>query len=247
MLLVVAVLGIDIMEDSIRKTGYRKPQHEDIFKETFEEFAPVEGQDLDDLEVEPEQVEDSETFTVDKFREQQIPDSDEDTFDMGRIRERGWKSEEISFEDNDGVEFSQESTSLQEKMEKIETINDKLAQKGINRRYVLGEVDAPKNASVFEDGIGKYFYEVSTNLRPSDVSKVVEEDSWFELSSDGRKLATIKLLKKNYPWLIHEAKSDTEVDNLLERALVSEVDELETEDVFTMEKIEQIKSLLTNR
>lgn len=235
------------MSDRIRRVGYRGTQYEDIFDEVSKDFAPVEGGDVTDTEIEYEEVEESETFVLDKFREEVVKPQDEDEFELGSIRERGWRAEEIDLDSNEGVEFAKGSTDLQTRMEKYSEINQQLDDKGINRRYIVGDVHAPSSAHVFEDSIGKYYYAMDHSLRPSTVTKVVNEDSWFEIPRERRTKATVLLLGKAYPWHTHEAKTERAVESLLERALITETDELETEDVFSKERVQEVKEVLLDR
>lgn len=234
------------MADRIRQVGYSGTRHPEIFKEMQEEFSPIEVGDPNDTDVEPQQVEeaDDSSFVVERFRED-VPEQ-EDDFELG-LRERAWKTEEIDMSDNVGMEFAEGTSTLTEKVNQIERVNERLEKRGVNRRYVLGVTDAPDSAHVYEDRVGKYYYEIEEKLRPSDVTSVIEEESWFNLSQKGRVLATVLLLSKRYPWVFDDAKSETAADSLLERALITEVDELENEDVFSLEKVQEVKEFLLNR
>lgn len=235
------------MDDSIRRRAYSSPRHPDVFEEVFDEAEDIEAKDVTSIEYDSVEVEESEPNEAirAKFSEP-VPDV-EDDFELGHIREKGMSREEISFEGNEGVEFSQSSDSVVSRAKKLEKVNDQLKGEGIRRRYVLTKSDAPEGAFVHEDSIGKYFYEAPFSLRPSDVSKVVEEDSWFNLSSEGRVLATVMLLDKSYPWALEDAKSERAVDKLLERVLTLEVDDLESEDVYSMDMKSELVALLSDR
>jgi len=236
------------MEDRIRRTAYSQPQNSEVFEKLFENFSPVKPHDPDTLEVEEPEIEEAELsdeFLPNQFKEDIV--EPEDNFELGRIRERGFVQEGIDFEGNVGVEFAQSSSGLKEKVEMIEGVNQKMEANNIRRRYVLGEVDIPEGAAMYEDGIGKYYYMVDKKLRPSDVPSMVKEDSWFELDDDGRKFGTILLLSKFYPWVLTDATTEDSISKFLNRVLVSEFDELENEDVFSKDMIEGIGSFLLNR
>ena len=235
------------MSDRIRKRAYSAPKHRDMFEEIFEKGVGFDTEDPSDIEIEYSEVEEPEHSEVVRSQfDESVPEQDDD-FELTSIREKAYRPSEVSFEGNEGVEFGRSTESLTEKAKRLEKVNEQLEEEGIRRRYVMAETDAPDRAFVHEDSIGKYFYETPVSLRPSDVTKVVSEDSWFNIPENRRTLSTIVLLGKSYPWLVEDSKSDSAVDSLVELTLTSEIDDLESEDVFSKHRIDEVARLLKNR
>ena len=235
------------MDDRIRKRAYSSPKHTDVFEEVFEEFEGFETTDPAEVEFEDTQVKESNPDDAIRAGFTEPVPEQEDDFELGTIREKAHSHEEIDFQNNEGVEFSEGSDSVIERAQKLQKVNSQLEEQGVRRQYVLSESDAPENAFVHKDSIGDYFYEMPFRVRPSNVTKVVEEDSWFELSENERVVATVMLLDKSYPWALQDAKSERAVESLLERTLVLETDDLESEDVYSVSMKENLKSLLSDR
>lgn len=236
------------MEDSIRRRAYASPQHSDLFEEMYEELSGINAPDVTDVEVEKNDVDEPSPDTVitSRFAENTAK-TDSDDFELGRVREKAFSSESVSFEGNEGVDFSEGADTVKQRINRLEQINKRLANEDVRRRYVVSKTDTPDSATVYEDSIAEYFYKMPFSVRPSDVSKVVEQDSWFEIPQNERVRSTVVLLDKAYPWVLRDAKSETEVQNFLERALVTEVDELESEDVFSVDMKSELVELLANR
>ena len=237
------------MDDYIRRRGYSAPKHDEVFDEIFEEFDGVEPVDVGKTEYDEEQVDESDpaTAAIEQFKFDELSEDDDD-FSLGRIRAKAYHSEEIDFEDNEGAEFGDNASSLSGKAQKYDDLNQEMKKDGIKRRYVLGEPDAPDIAHVYEDGIGKYYYEINARVRPSDITKVLDDvESRFELSEDGRVYGTVMLLAKAFPWQTIDVSSEDAVNQFLERALITEVEDLESEDVFSVDQVDAVKELLLNR
>lgn len=239
------------MDDNIRRKAYSLDREENLFDEIFEDFSGVEPVDVQKYgeEYEEEQVEEPSPVEMMKsrFTPEVTHEQDEELVDDGIIK-RGYSSEDVDFSDNEGIEFGKGADSVQEKVRMLEKVNAKLKQKGLRRRYVLTDMDAPERAHVYEDNVGKYFYKINATARPSDVTKVLDGyDSWFEIPKSERVGATVVLLCKSFPWVVQEADSLEKVDKFLERAVINETDDLETEDVFTMDQVKEVKERLLNR
>lgn len=239
------------MDDNIRRKAYQMDSDENLFEEIFDEFSGIEPVDIhkytDDPEV--EEVEEGSTDDVirSRFKSEVEYEDDDELVDDGIIK-TGYQTGEVDLNDNEGVEFGNSADSLQDKIRKLERVNEGLKEKGVRRRYVLGDVDAPDNAYVYEDSVGKYFYKVNASVRPSDVPMVFDKyDSWFEIPETERVGATVVLLGKSFPWVVQDADSDDKVDKFLSRVCVDETDDLESEDVFSVEKIEEISDRLLDR
>lgn len=239
------------MDDNIRRKAYSLDREEDLFDEIFEEFSGVEPVDVQKYgeEYEEEQVEEPTPAEMMKSRfTSDVEYERDDTLVDDGIIKTGYSSEDIDLSDNEGIEFAKGADSIQEKVRMLERVNAKLKQKGVRRRYVLTDADAPERAHVYDDNVGKYFYKINATARPSDVTKVLDGyDSWFEIPKSERVGATVVLLGKSFPWVVQEADSPEKVDNFLERAVVDETDDLETEDVFTVEQVKEVKERLLDR
>lgn len=236
--------------DEIRGPAYDQSGDENLFDEIFEEFSGIEPVDVHKYgeeevdEPEVEEVDPAESVT--KMFHEPV-DEDLEDGEFHHILKRGYGSEDVDFDGNVGVEFSEGADSITDKAEQLEKVNQQLKSQGVRRQYVMSDVDAPDLASVYEDSIGKYFYRINARARPSDITKVMDIDSRFELSEKGRVLATVVLLGKSFPWVVHDADSPDKVDSFLERALITEVDELEKEDVFSLDEVEAVREVLLNR
>jgi hypothetical protein len=236
--------------DDIRKLAYAALDQSDVIKEVLSEYDPVSvdssgpDPDIDTVE-EPEP---SETARFLFELQSEIPEGEDETGTLGRMREIAYsRKNNVTFNQNDGVAMEDEIAALTEKAKQLATANAGLSERGIKRRYIMAEPEAPTDAHVYEDGVGKYFYKTDTKIRPSDVTAVVDADSWFALSDDGRTLASVLLLAKEYPWFTVEEQSREQIESHLYRALVTELDELNDENVYRMERIDKIANVLANR
>jgi len=236
--------------DDIRKLAYAALDQSDVIKEVLSEYDPVSvdssgpDPDIDTVE-EPEP---SETARFLFELQSEIPEGEDETGTLGRMREIAYsRKNNVTFNQNDGVAMEDEIAALTEKAKQLATANAGLSERGIKRRYIMAEPEAPTDAHVYEDGVGKYFYKTDTKIRPSDVTTVVDADSWFALSDDGRTLASVLLLAKEYPWFTVEEQSREQIESHLYRALVTELDELNDENVYRMERIDKIANVLANR
>lgn len=238
------------MDDNIRRKAYQIDREEDLFEEIFKDFSGVEPVDVQKYGDDYEEEEVEEPHPTDMMTRQfdsQAEHKEETLVDDGIIKQ-GYSSDDIDFSENEGVEFAKGTDSIQEKVRMLEKVNGKLKEKGVRRRYVLSDVDTPERAHVYEDNVGKYFYKINATARPSDVPRVFEKyDSWFEIPEKERVGATVVLLGKSFPWVVQEVESSEQVDKFLERALVNETDDLETEDVFSVKQVEGVKEQLLDR
>lgn len=236
--------------DDIRKLAYAALNQSDVIEEVLGEYEPVSVKSSGpDPEVETiEEPEPSETARFLFELQSDIPEETGDVGALGRMRELAYsRKNNVTFDQNDGVAMEDEIAALTEKAKQLATANAGLSERGIKRRYIMAEPEAPPDAHVYEDGVGKYFYKIDSKLRPFDVTDVVEADSWFELSDDGRTLASVLLLAKEYPWFTVEDQSREQIESHLYRALVTELDELNDENVYRMERIDKIADALMNR
>lgn len=166
------------------------------------------------------------------------------------ILDRGYQVDEVNLEDNEGIERIESATSIEQKHSQILEANEQFREKGISRRYVLTESDAPDTAFTFKDALSTYYYEVDKPLTPEDcVEKLDIVDSWFDVNKEDRPAIGILALAEEYPWAFEDfLESDVDKSALLENVFVSELDmTTEKRDVhkeFSKYEMEKMRDML---
>lgn len=147
----------------------------------------------------------------------------------------------------DAEKIARGAEKATEKMESVSTINGRLQKKGVSRRYVVHESDAPDSVMLKEDDFGKYYFKTQGTLTRKDAVMHSDSKSWFGLNEDGRYLAVVKMLEERYPHAIRDIEDPDHAESFIRRAVRDKTDtRREDEDAFSLDDVDEVAELVAS-
>lgn len=199
-----------------------------------ESFSPAEVDTIDE-EVSAEEVttHDFNGVDVDPFEE-----------DLDGIKQVGVQIDSVDMENTRGHQLAKTGESLKARLEKIEKLNERMKEIDSRVRFVATKADAPENAYVYDvEGID-YYFKIDDTIRPSDVTEINKDDSWWLYDENERVLKTILALADRYPEPLNRVEKVEQAYTFTDRVLKTEDEVLGDEDAFTLKQQDAIVAVL---
>lgn len=153
------------------------------------------------------------------------------TTDQGYMRDVAFKVTQDEVDPDPNGEQEKLAASKQ-RVREIDAVNEQLKSIGSIRRYVSNKNDVPKDAYVYEDDFGIYYFKALDTIRPSDVAKYADTEDWILLDDNEKVVKTIELLNELSGEPLHEADTEEKAAAWLQRHMVLPNDDPASQDVF---------------
>lgn len=160
------------------------------------------------------------------------------------ISGRAFSANETVKERTEGHEFAEDADAASQTIKQIQDVNEKLKERGSNRRYVVTAANVPETAYTYKDDVGEFYFETDTVVRPSSVAPLDKEDSWWSFSEDEKVLKTVLELAEEFPELVQHADTVEKAYTFTDRVLKTEDEVVRDEDVFSLKQQDAIVTVL---
>lgn len=219
----------------------------DVIKDVQSEYSPVDVGE--DRAFEPPEVDNLEAVSPEDVMREQFSSGDTDIdFDdeaLDYSRQRSVEISSVEVDDTEGHEYARNAQSLSERLESITRLNEKMQKLDSRVRFVATKADAPDNAYVYSVEGFDYYYKVDEKLRPSDVTEINKDDSWWLYDENERVLKTIIALAEKYPEVVSTVEKVEQSYTFTDRVLKTEDEVVGEEDVFTLKQQDAIVATIT--
>lgn len=139
----------------------------------------------------------------------------------------------VTLETPDKFERAEET---KERLGEIQMVNEELERQGNKRRYVASESDVPKDAHVYEDAFGKYYYkQLEVDVRPSDVAEFAGYEHHGAMDEAEKAGGTVEMMFAIHGNPLLDANTMEAAKSWLERHLVLTDDDPGSNDTFSNE------------